>query len=76
MEVTKGVVAKEPLDGSRVPDDFERQPFENPQLQSVDNLNVEGPMDIAGKEKLYALGSEVGLLDVVRWKPRLVRDTS
>lgn len=73
MEITKAIVAKDPLEGSTIADEeYDRQPFEHPQLQSVDNLNVEGPMEIAGKEKLYALGTEAGLLDVVRWKPRLV----
>lgn len=73
MEATKGIVAKEPIKGAAVTDEFDRQPFEHPQLQSIDNLNVEGPKDIAGKDKLFKLGLEVGLIDVVRWKPRLVR---
>ncbi|KAM5344738.1 hypothetical protein ACJ41O_010600 [Fusarium nematophilum] len=73
METTKTIVAKEPIPGSIVADEFDRQPFEHPQLQSLDNLTMEGPRDLAGKEKLSALAAEVGLIDVVRWKPRLVR---
>ena len=73
METTKGIVAKEPIKGSIEPDEFDRQPFQHPQLQSLDNLNMEGPKDIAGKEQLYKLAADVGLIDVVRWKPRLVR---
>ncbi|KAF4978684.1 hypothetical protein FZEAL_4978 [Fusarium zealandicum] len=73
METTKNIVAKEPIPGSRVADNFNRQPFEHPQLQSLDNLTMEGPRDIAGKDKLSRLASEVGMIDVVRWKPRLVR---
>ena len=73
MEATKGIVAKEPIKGAVETDEFDRQPFEHPQLKSIDNLNVEGPKDIIGKEKLFQLGLEVGLIDVVRWKPRLVR---
>ncbi|KAI8661225.1 RNase III domain-containing protein [Fusarium keratoplasticum] len=73
METTKSIVAKDPIPGSIVPDEFERTPFEHPQLQSLDNLTMEGPRDVAGKDKLYHLAAQVGLIDVVRWKPRLVR---
>ncbi|KAF5013446.1 hypothetical protein FDECE_558 [Fusarium decemcellulare] len=73
METTKSIVAKEPIPGSVVADEFERQPFEHPQLQSLDNLTLEGPRDVAGKDKLYLLAAEVGMIDVVRWKPRLTR---
>lgn len=72
METTKSIVAKDPIPGSVVPDEFERTPFEHPQLQSLDNLTMEGPRDVAGKDKLYHLAAQVGLIDVVRWKPRLV----
>lgn len=72
MEATKGIISKEPMIGSRLDDEFGREPFENPQLRSLDNLNVQGPKDVVGKEQLYALAGEVGLLGVVRWKPRLV----
>lgn len=73
MEATKEIVSKEPLDGSIFPDQFNRTSLEDDQLLSVDNLNVMGPRDIVGKDKLYQLANNVGLLDVVRWKPRLVR---
>lgn len=72
METTKSIVAKDPIPGSIVPDEFERTPFEHPQLQSLDNLTMEGPRDVVGKDKLYHLAAHVGLIDVVRWKPRLV----
>lgn len=73
MEATKEIVSKESLDGSIFPDQFDRTPLEDDQLLSVDNLNVMGPRDIIGKDKLYQLANNVGLMDVVRWKPRLVR---
>lgn len=75
MEASKHIVSKEPLKGSRISDDFsaDRQPFEHAQLASVDNLVVEGPKDVAGKEKLYNLAQRVGMINVLRWKPRLVR---
>lgn len=72
MEATKEIVSKEPLAGSILPDQFDRTPLEDDQLLSVDNLNVMGPRDMIGKDKLYQLANNVGLLDVVRWKPRLV----
>lgn len=73
MEATKEIVSKEPLDGSIFPDQFDRRPLEDGQLLAVDNLNVMGPRDMIGKDKLYQLANNVGLMDVVRWKPRLVR---
>ncbi|KAM0477459.1 hypothetical protein ACHAPX_005771 [Trichoderma viride] len=73
MEATKEIVSKESLDGSIFPDQFDRTPLEDDQLLSVDNLNVMGPRDIIGKDKLYQLANNVGLMDVVRWKPRLPR---
>jgi hypothetical protein len=76
METTKHIVSKAPLKGTRVTDEFsnDREPFEHSQLQSVDNLIKEGPQDVAGKEKLYNLTQRVGMLNVLRWKPRLVRE--
>ncbi|KHN94944.1 Ribonuclease III [Metarhizium album ARSEF 1941] len=71
MEATKEIVSKPPLRGSRQADEFDRAPFEHEQLAPVDNLSVEGPKDVVGKEKLYALASDVGVLAVLRWKPRL-----
>ncbi|KAL7811686.1 ribonuclease-III-like domain-containing protein [Trichoderma aethiopicum] len=71
MEATKEIVSKEPLAGSILPDQFDRQPLDDAQLLAVDNLNVMGPRDVIGKDKLYQLANKVGLLEVVRWKPRL-----
>ncbi|KAG6030031.1 hypothetical protein E4U41_000217 [Claviceps citrina] len=71
MEATKEIVSKAPLPGSRQEDDLGRQPFEHEQLAAVDNLSVENPRDVVGKERLYKFASNMGLLDVVRWKPRL-----
>ncbi|KAG5932500.1 hypothetical protein E4U53_001301 [Claviceps sorghi] len=71
MEATKEIVSKAPLEGSRQTDDLPRTPFEHEQLAAVDNLSVESPKDVVGKEKLYVLANKVGLRDVVRWKPRL-----
>ncbi|KAF4120641.1 large subunit ribosomal protein L15 [Geosmithia morbida] len=73
METTKHIVSKEPLQGAKVEDEFSdrREPFVHEQLTQVDNLSVETTKDVAGKDKLYALATEVGMLRVLRWKPRL-----
>ncbi|KAG6002387.1 hypothetical protein E4U21_003147 [Claviceps maximensis] len=73
MEATKEIVSKAPLQGSRQKDEHDafREPFEHEQLAAVDNLNVQNPKDVVGKEKLYELATRIGLMDVVRWKPRL-----
>lgn len=75
MEATKEIVSKQPLEGTRTADEFNRTPFEHEQLLPVDNLSVQGPKDVVGKEKLAALANGVGMLEVLRWKPRLVRTT-
>jgi hypothetical protein len=71
MEATKWIVGKGPK-AKVQKDEFSelRKPFENEQLAVVDNLSVE---TIPGKEKLYALAAEVGMLSTLRWKPRMVR---
>lgn len=74
METTKYVVNQAPMEGARVEDEFsaQRQPFEHEQLLPVDNLSVENPRAVSSKDKLYSLAAEVGMLKVLRWKPRLV----
>jgi large subunit ribosomal protein L15 len=73
METTKDIVSKAPMEGARSPDElgYEREPFANEQLLQVDNLNAKTPSDVVAKEKLYSLAMQVGMLDVLRWKPRL-----
>jgi large subunit ribosomal protein L15 len=72
METTKTIVAKDPMSPPRK-DQYKREPFLHPNLQSVDNLATQGAKDIAGKTNLSALAADVGLIDVVRWKPRKVQ---
>ncbi|KAI1429641.1 RNase III domain-containing protein [Xylaria sp. FL1777] len=48
-----------------------RQPFEDPGLQSVDNLSESQPNDIFTPERLTKLAMDTGLSEVVRWKPRM-----
>lgn len=72
METTKTIVAKDPMSPPKR-DHYKREPFLHPNLQSVDNLATKGAKDIAGKTNLSTLAADVGLIDVVRWKPRKVR---
>ncbi|PNP79570.1 hypothetical protein FNYG_07186 [Fusarium nygamai] len=73
METTKTIVAQGPIGTPTFDDGFDRQPFVHSNLQSVDNLSVKGPKDVVGKERLSGLAAEVGLIDVVRWKPKQVQ---
>lgn len=74
METTKSIVSKEPKPNASIEDQYseEREPFMHEQLRQVDNLSLESPKDVAGKDKLYDLAVDVGMMRVLRWKPRLV----
>ena len=73
METTKDIVSRPPMKGIRHEDEFQREPFSHEQLTSVDNLLVQGVKGVVGKDKLHALAESVGLVEVMRWKPRMVR---
>lgn len=74
METTKSIVSKAPMEGTKIEDEFSdrRTAFQHDQLLPVDNLIIEGPKDVAAKEKIHALAQSVGMNNVLRWKPRLV----
>lgn len=61
------------MEASPNPDPFGREPFRHPAVANIDKLNTTQPQDIVSKEKLAKLALEVGLLEVIRWKPRMVR---
>lgn len=73
VEAVKDIVSQPADPKAQESDEFNRQPFEHPKLTPVDNLNINDPREIVGKEQLSALANKVGMMDVVRWKPRLVR---
>lgn len=54
-------------------DEHGRVPFEHPALANVDRLVAKQPQDILDKDRVTRLATEVGLTDVVRWKPAKVR---
>ncbi|GJN74956.1 hypothetical protein PLIIFM63780_008876 [Purpureocillium lilacinum] len=76
MEATKDIVSRPPQAGTAAPaaaDPHGREPFAHEALAGVDNLSATTPREAVGKERLHALAASVGMLDVVRWKPRLPR---
>lgn len=75
METTKAITSLAPMAKAKKHDQYShmRKPFENAQLRPVDNLHVLETKAVTGQNKIYALAEEVGLRNVVRWKPRQVR---
>ncbi len=61
---------------SPLPDQFGREPFQNSALANVDKLHARQPQEVASREKLAKLAMDVGLGEVTRWKPRMVRDAA
>ncbi|KAK0638513.1 ribonuclease-III-like-domain-containing protein [Cercophora newfieldiana] len=73
LEATRSILVTpaESLPPVHITDKFGRQPFQHPALANVDKLNAKQPQDIVHKDKLTKLAREVGLSQVIRWKPRL-----
>ncbi|KAL0943234.1 mitochondrial 54S ribosomal protein mL57 [Colletotrichum truncatum] len=68
LETTRSILASE-KQGAIVPDEHGREPFKNPALAKVDNLNVELPNQVVTKEKIEQLAVDAGIDKVLRWKP-------
>ncbi|KAK0614486.1 ribonuclease-III-like-domain-containing protein [Immersiella caudata] len=73
LEATRSILIapKESLPTVKITDDFGREPFDHPALANIDKLNARQPQDIVHKDKLAKLAREIGLPQVIRWKPRL-----
>lgn len=71
LEATRSILTTNILRGSLTPDPHNRVPFEHPALANVDKLSLRQPQDIIRKEKLAKLAVDIGLPEVIRWKPRL-----
>ncbi|KAK5655635.1 hypothetical protein OQA88_5566 [Cercophora sp. LCS_1] len=72
LETTRSIlVSPVAPDATHPEDSFGREPFKHPALDSVDKLSWTQPQDIIQKEKIARLAQEVGLPEVLRWKPRL-----
>jgi len=61
------------VSGDERPDPFGREPFQHPSLRNVDKLGVHDPREITAPERIAKIATEAGLKEIVRWKPRLVR---
>ncbi len=72
LESTRSIVTTPILDQQDIEDPHGRQPFRHPALANVDKLNYRQPQDTLDKDKITQLAIEVGLPEVVQWKPRLV----
>ncbi|RYO73738.1 hypothetical protein DL762_010368 [Monosporascus cannonballus] len=48
-----------------------RTPYEDPLLRSLDNLSDNQPTDLFTHDKLAKVALDSGLVEVVRWKPRM-----
>ncbi len=68
------MVSPSSAQGSPIPDPFGREPFQHSALDNVDKLNARQPQGVASKERLAKLAIDVGLAEVTRWKPRMVRN--
>ncbi|KAL2262649.1 hypothetical protein VTK26DRAFT_574 [Humicola hyalothermophila] len=72
LEATRSIMVRPaPAQATPDPDPFGREPFRHPALANLDKLNVTQPQDLVSKEKLAKLAIDVGLLEVIRWKPRM-----
>ncbi|PKS05289.1 hypothetical protein jhhlp_008661 [Lomentospora prolificans] len=70
LEVTKNIISgSQPT--APPADAFGRQPFEHPSLAGLENFAEKQPHDVISREKMYKFAMELGLLKVMRWKPRL-----
>ncbi|KAK4096708.1 hypothetical protein N658DRAFT_501276 [Parathielavia hyrcaniae] len=52
-------------------DPFGREPFQHSALANIDKLNAKQPVNVVSKEKLAKLAVDVGMPEVIRWKPRM-----
>ncbi|KAK3373108.1 ribonuclease-III-like-domain-containing protein [Lasiosphaeria ovina] len=52
-------------------DPHDREPFQHPALQNIDKLIDTPPQSVIYKQKMANLAKDIGLLEVIRWKPRM-----
>ena len=51
----------------------EREPFRHPVIDLLPRLTEQSRLEVANSRRMANLGRRMGMLDVVRWKPRKVR---
>lgn len=72
LEATKSILTSKIVEQANEVDEFDREPFQHPVLSDVDKLSYRQPQQIIQIEKLARFGLDVGLGEVMRWKPRMV----
>lgn len=70
LELTKDIIAQAPT--GLPADPYGREPFSHPSLDGINNLAQTQPKNIVHHQAMHKLALEVGMMRVVRWKPRLV----
>lgn len=76
FEAVQSIITSAP-DATNIPEDpfgELRQPLDDPALRSLDNLSSTHPSDLFTLKKMTSLAIDTGLVEIVRWKPRLVCD--
>ncbi|MCJ1316018.1 hypothetical protein MMC15_001338 [Xylographa vitiligo] len=56
------------------PDNFEREPFQHPALESIPRLTEEVRKDVTSRKRMSDIAQRYGLSSVLRWKPRKASD--
>ena len=54
------------------PDEFERDPFSHPALETLPRLTEDVRKDAMARKRLAGIAERYGLLTVLRWKPKKV----
>ncbi|KAL5615617.1 hypothetical protein BROUX41_005656 [Berkeleyomyces rouxiae] len=75
-ECAKMIATSAPKETVSEPDEYGRKPFDDALLASLDNLSLQQPKDIVSIENIERVALDVGLLKVLRWKPRMPDDLS
>ncbi|KAL2111279.1 hypothetical protein VUR80DRAFT_10346 [Thermomyces stellatus] len=69
LELTKDIIAEAP---KPLPaDPYGREPFSHPSLDGVNNLAETQPRNIVHMKAMHKLALDLGMMKVVRWKPRM-----
>ncbi|KAK4130362.1 hypothetical protein BT67DRAFT_445726 [Trichocladium antarcticum] len=73
LEATRNIMVMPALGAqdSPIQDPFNREPFQHPALANADKLSSRQPQDMVQKDKMAKLAIDVGLAEVIRWKPRM-----
>ncbi|KAK3324901.1 ribonuclease-III-like-domain-containing protein [Apodospora peruviana] len=71
LESTREIMVSPAAQGELITDRYNREPFDHPAMANVDKLAFRQPRDLIHKDRVAKLALEVGMMRVVRWKPRL-----